>query len=62
MKSLPDKQTFERMFLQRKWMSVMLRLQRICKTKLLIPVASEKFRAKRMQSTVPTTGAGALAE
>ena len=39
----------------------MLRLRKICKTKSLIPGASEKIMLL-IQSTVPTSGTGALAE
>ena len=57
----PDRRAFERMFLQRKSSRVIHRRERICKTKLLSPGASEKIIFLE-QLTVPTTDTGALAE
>ena len=62
MRLFQDKQAFGRMLTRRKAWSVMLRAARILVTKLLTPGASEKFHAKRILLTVPTTSTSALAE
>ena len=62
MRPLLDRRTFERMFLNRNPPSVMLRRGRMREIKSPIPGANEKPHVKRIQTTVPTTDAGALAE